>query len=190
MVGTERIETTLLGSVYNADGFALKGLTPIIQFISYDSEHTFLPAEIFRRFGGEVREDKGKVIVSALGRHKRVESFLKSKGQIYLLAKLLKELFPDKVLDVTTKEGIVKIKVKSKELLKHFNDLREEIPLYKELSYKTKYHLFLDRREWQFGVRVGIVVFVIAFILFLLRRLKQGKREKVLRGRKLDIKLN
>lgn len=174
---TERIEETPVGDLFTADGFALKGITPIIERVSYGSEFTWLPVEVFKRFGAKVTEAKGKVTLSTEEQSKVTDKFLRHDGQVYLPAKLLEELFPDKVIAVTTHgEGWVEIIIMNKECLKPFGDLREEIVIpWQNLRYKTKYRSFLDRRESQWAVRIGLIsIICILSILFVWKRRRIG----------------
>jgi hypothetical protein len=138
--GTDRIKETMAGPLHIADGFALKGFSPIIDRYNFSSKFTWLPIEVFKRFGAQVKREKDAIIVLTGKRSKVIEDFREQRGIVYLPARLLEELFPDKILAVTThKEGWVRIIIRNKEYLNLFEDLKEEIPIIgQNLRYKTK----------------------------------------------------
>lgn len=169
---TERIVKTPRGDLLTADGFALKKLTPIIQRYDYGSKFTWLPIEVFKRFGADVKEGRKAILIRTKHGCRNIDKFLKHGDTIYLPARLLKEIFSDKIIDITTrKEGWVVIIIEDKKCLESFEDLREEIPYFKQsLRYTTKYRSFLDRREGQLMMKIGLIGIFFILIFFYYRK--------------------
>jgi len=158
-----------------AERFALRNIVPIVQF-----HEIFLPINIFERLGVKVTEKDNKVIIYIDKKTKFIDNFLKQNSQIYLPAKLLKELFPDKISSVQFyRHEWVRIYICNKQIFKLFEDLLEDLNSKSmNLGYKTKYHSFLDERESRLIAYVGLLI-TLCFLALL--TVKHRKVIKVMR---------